>query len=67
MMLLQLITQFVSFRSNHSTNVDNGVGLAVLHQEYEWVIHIEEFGVPQLVCAKDAGVKVVSFHIQLHG
>lgn len=30
------------------------------------MIHIEEFGILQLLCTEDAGVVRVSFHIQLH-
>lgn len=31
------------------------------------MIHIEEFGVLQLLCTEDAGVVRVSVHIQLYG
>lgn len=31
------------------------------------MIHIEEFGILQLLCTKDGGIVGVSIHIQLHG
>lgn len=67
MLTLELVTHRVSFWFNHSANVEDGVGLVVLHQENKGVIYIEEFGVPQLLCAEDAGVIRVSIDVQLEG
>lgn len=64
---LKLIAHFISFRSNHSANVHDGVGLVVFHQENEGMIHIEQLWIPQLLSTKDAGVERVSIHIELHG
>lgn len=64
---LKLVAHFVSFGSDHSANVDDGIGLVVFDQENEGMIHVEEFGIPQLVGTKDGGVVGVSIHIELHG
>lgn len=57
---LQFISHFVTLWSNQSTDVEDGVGLVVLDQEDKWMVSIEQLGVPELFCAKDAGVKWVT-------
>ena len=64
---LQLIAHLFSFRSDNSADIKDWVGLVVLHQEDEGMIHVEEFRVPQLSRAKDVGVERISINIQLQG
>lgn len=62
---LQLIAHLVSFGPHEPADEKNGVGFAVLDQEDEGVVSIEELGVPHLLPAVDVSIVGVPFCVPL--
>lgn len=62
---LQLIAHLVSFGPHEPADEKNGVGFAVLDQEDEGVVSIEELGVPHLLPAIDVSIVGVPFRVPL--
>lgn len=60
---LQLIAHLVSFGPHEPADEKNGVGFAVLDQEDEGVVSIEELGVPHLLPAVDVSIVGVPFRV----